>query len=89
MGTVAAALAVWLAAAAAAGAGAVSTLPVGAFLVRSAGWGFTEGEVPDDEVLDVTVGQTKCELTNHYLVTTFFFHWGCSAEYPSGTQIQM
>ena len=63
MGTVAAALAVWLAAAAAAAAaGAVSTLPVGAFLVRSAGWGFTEGEVPDDEILDITVGQTKCEL---------------------------
>ena len=90
MGTEAAALTLWLAAAAAAaaGAGAVSTLPVGAFLVRSAGWGFTEGEVPDDEILDVTADQTKCKLTNHYLGTTFFFTGDVRLNTPAGRRFK-
>ena len=56
MGPAAAALTLWLAARAAA-----ATLPTTAFLVRSAGWDFTEGAVPADELLDATTGQTECE----------------------------
>ena len=56
MGPAAAALTLWLAARAAA-----TTLPTTAFLVRSAGWDFTEGAVPADELLDATTGQTECE----------------------------
>ena len=41
--------------------GAESTLPSAAFLVRSASWGFTEGEVPQEEVLEQITGNTECE----------------------------
>ena len=45
-----------------AGVEAQSSLPAAAFLVRSASWGFTEGEVPPEEVLETISGNTECEL---------------------------
>ncbi|KAF0314109.1 hypothetical protein FJT64_015431 [Amphibalanus amphitrite] len=43
------------------GAAAELTLPPSAFIVHSASWGFTEGEVPPEEVLQSFGGNTEWE----------------------------
>ncbi|XP_043218699.1 chondroitin proteoglycan 1-like [Amphibalanus amphitrite] len=71
------------------GAAAELTLPPSAFIVHSASWGFTEGDVPPEEVLKSFGGNTECWCKQSCLSQPACLSWFYEADVSSCTHLSV